>query len=115
MIGLSAGARSKLAFHWVCNLLSRKHSQYTIDDFNQKQCSAFTFLWNWLWCNLHKEILDNFDEWMNTTMIPCMTPEWQELSKKGSYTIELEGQDPMTFNNIELAPPAGMMVSNYVR
>lgn len=51
---------------------------------------------------------------MDETMIPSMSPEWQELSRQGSYTIELPNQS-MTFNDVPLAPPAGVMAHNYAR
>lgn len=114
MIGLSAGARSNPTFHWVRNLLC-KHSQEVIDEFDLKQCSAFAFLWNWLRNHIHPEVIENFDTWMNTKMLPRMSPEWRKLSKQGSYTVHLPNQPPLTFNNIELAPPAGVMASNYAR
>lgn len=113
MIGLSTGARNKPSFHWVRNLL-RKHSQDEIDEFDRKQCSAFTFLWNWLRTHLEKEILENFDAWMNRDIVPCMTPQWKELSKTGSYTVDLPHKS-LSFDNVSLAPPAGVMASNYAR
>lgn len=113
MIGLSAGARNKPCFHWVRNLL-KKHSQENIDEFDAKQCSSFAFFWNLLRHRLPLEVLGNFDKWMADAMLPRMTPEWKELSEKGSYSINLPGRS-FTFNNVQLAPPAGVMAHNYAR
>lgn len=114
MIGLSAGARNKPCFHWVRNLL-RKHSQEVIDEFDAKQCSSFAFFWNLLRHRLPLKILEDFDKWMADAMLPRMTPEWKELSeKKGSYSINLPDRS-FTFNNVQLAPPAGVMAHNYAR
>lgn len=88
--------------------------QEQIDEFDRKQCSAFALLWNWLHCHLHSDVIANFDEWMDSSMLPCMTPQWQELSKIGSYTVDLPDRS-FTFNNVKLAPPAGVMASNYAR
>lgn len=113
MIGLSGGSRSKPCFDWVRNLL-RKNSQDQIDAYDAKQCSAFAFFWNLLRHRLPKNILENFRFWMDNDMMPRMSPEWKKLAKTGSYSIDLPGQH-YTFENVELAPPAGVMAHNYSR
>jgi hypothetical protein len=113
MIGLSGGARSKPCFNWVRNLL-KKHTQDQIDDFDVKQCSAFAFFWNLLRHRLPLEVLADFDKWMLKDMMPRMSPEWKDLAKKGSYSVDLPGRY-FTFDDVELAPPAGVMAHNYSR
>lgn len=114
MIMLLAAPRNKPAFHWVRNLL-HKFTPEEITDFDAKQCSAFAFFWNWLYCHLNKDILKNFDDWMGSAILPHMTSEWQKMSKTGSYTINLPGCVPLKFNNVKLAPPTDVMAPNYAR
>ncbi len=90
----------------------KKYTQDQVDDFDAKKCDAFNFFWNLLRHRLPLEVLADFDTWMEKDLIPRMSPQWKDLEKKGSYSLDFPGRH-YTYHNVELAPPAGVMAHNY--
>jgi hypothetical protein len=111
--GYSAGARSKPHFDWVRNLLV-KMTAAEMDELNYKTSSAFAVFWNMLKTHMPKDIIDDITDFCDVIGIYRMDANRGLPSSTGTYTMELEGL-PIQFNDVELAPPCGVMAANYAR
>ena len=66
---------------------------------------------------LPEEVIAEFDGYLERSQIYRMDPSGKKVKKKvrGTYTILKDGNNPISFNNIELAPPSGFFGANYTR
>lgn len=112
--GFSAGARSAPQFDWVKNILSKKVSPGTISEHKFDTCSVFALFWNKAKRYMPPEIYVDFEQWFVELGVTRMHAAGPSQSPQGSYTLSIAGE-PITFENVEMAPPAGVFGWNYSR
>jgi hypothetical protein len=62
---------------------------------------------------LPAKVIEDFDDYLTDSKIFQMDPSGRkQKGEKGGYTICDEGE-PITFQNIEMAPPADVVGANY--
>ena len=84
-------------------------------DLTERSSSVFALAWNMFRNQLPEEIISEFDTFLKKSNIHRMNPSGGRGKKeRGSYTI-CDGDYPVKFCNVELAPPAGFFASNYAR
>jgi hypothetical protein len=114
IVGWSCGSRSEPCFGWARNLLGT-HTPEEVSDFNEHQCGVFAFFWNLLRYRLPREVLNDYDKFFTTTLVPAMNAsKHPQLDRTGDYVIRA-GNHEFKFSDAELAPPSGLMVQNYTR
>ena len=138
-LGWSAGQRSKRAFHWVRNLTQSRFTQEQAADLSKDAAHLFALAWQRLRNVLPKDVLDDYDHFVQSNRLPRMDPddplatlptlpeenadEHQQIPKvtvknehpQGSYTVKIQGEEEFEFHNVELAPPSGFIGQNYSR
>lgn len=124
LLGWSAGARSKRAFHWARNITSKKTDAGAL---NKSASNLFALAWQRMRSVLPTAVLDDFKNFVDDNGLPRMDPDnplatLPPLQKgtadndhpTGHYMVEING-DEFEFFNVELAPPAGVAGKNYSR
>ncbi|KAF8340075.1 hypothetical protein F5887DRAFT_919603 [Amanita rubescens] len=91
--GFSAGARSKLTFGTA---------------------AVFTLFWNLCRSWLPPAIISDIDKFVAAHNMPAMDPAAATPAQEGSYKVMI-GDTDFDFHDVRLAPPMGMMASNYAR
>jgi hypothetical protein len=84
---------------------------------NFESSSAFAMFWNLCRSNLPSEILDDLVAFCDNLGIYKMDPKEQDghsASGGGMYRLTIQGL-PITFHDVPMAPPTGVMASNYAR
>jgi hypothetical protein len=113
-LGYTAGSRSRPHIDWARNI-RRKLPRGTITDLNYRSSSVFALAWNAFRMQLPAEVIKDFDDYLTDSEIFRMDPSGRkQKGEKGAYTICDEGE-PITFQNVEMAPPAGVVGANYTR
>lgn len=110
-VGYSAGSRSAPAFDWVKNLRSKNVQQDAIVAMNYRISSAFAIFWNLCRSWLPEQIIKDFDDFMVKSGILAMG---SVNGTNGDYTAQV-GDGTHIFNDVQLAPPQGVMAVNYAR
>ncbi|EMD30923.1 hypothetical protein CERSUDRAFT_35051, partial [Gelatoporia subvermispora B] len=110
--GWSAGSRSKSAFNWVRNILSKALSAEQVASSNFQASSAFALFWNMARNRLPAEVLADFNNWLSTGIYRMNSA--QPHSERGDYGI-LEGPSQVFIHDAEMAPPGGVFARNYSR
>jgi len=112
-LGYTAGARSWLCLGWARNL-RRKLPNSRIRDLTYQSSSVFGLAWNMFQMQLPDEVIEDFNKWLEDSQIVKMNPSGNQKRPSGKYTI-CNGENPVTFHDVELAPPAGVFGANYTR
>jgi hypothetical protein len=83
---------------------------------NYRISCAFALFWNMAKTHLPPEIIHDITGFLERTSIFRMDADQQSPTPegKGTYTVDVGGI-PVDFNGVELAPPMGMMSTNYCR
>ncbi|XP_006463317.1 hypothetical protein AGABI2DRAFT_55728, partial [Agaricus bisporus var. bisporus H97] len=88
-------------------------------DENVKGASAFALFWNMVRTVAPVEVLNDFDNFLQSSGIWRMDARgeipYNHKTGQGNYTIELPDGLAFTFHGAELAPPAGICARNYAR
>jgi hypothetical protein len=115
-IGYTAGSRKKPLLGWARNI-QRKLPRGAMADVTYRSSSAFALVWNALKMQLPNEIIADFDNYLTTSGIYRMDPlgKKKKGKVKGAYTILDDGENPIVFHDVELAPPSGFFGTNYTR
>ncbi|KAF8347507.1 hypothetical protein F5887DRAFT_881786, partial [Amanita rubescens] len=114
LAGFSAGSRSKLAFDWARNIERRKKDQEMVDNLAQQTSAVFALFWNLCRAWLPDEIISDFEDFIHKNGLPAMNRDWKTTTREGSYEVVI-GETSFNFHDVELAPPMGLMASNYSR
>ena len=61
---------------------------------------------------LPEEVMANFNKYLASPQIMHMDPLGRKKKLVGEYTI-CDGEEPVSFHNVELVPPAGFFGTNY--
>ena len=112
-LGYTAGARSHPRLGWARNL-RWKLPNSRIRGLTEQSSSVFALDWNMFKMQLPDEVMDSFNRWLEDSEIVRMNPSGKRTRASGKYTI-CNGEDPVDFHNVELAPPAGVFGANYTR
>ena len=117
-MGVSAGARSKPSIDWVKNITSKRLSDRSVDELDQKTAGAFSLLWMLIRRKLPDELSDDLVTWLAETGIYRMNKEavcgLRERDDVGEIELDI-GDMSFNFQWAELAPPSGVMAANYSR
>ncbi|GLB39670.1 hypothetical protein LshimejAT787_0701800 [Lyophyllum shimeji] len=115
-MGYSAGARSKPAFHWVRNLLSKAGGPAAAAESDCKASCVYALAWQLLRGHLPEEVICDFDDFMEKTALRRMDGNGRMSSggAAGTYSVTANGHE-FHFHDAELAPPAGVFGENYAR
>ena len=116
LLGYSAGSRSCPHFDWVRNITAGDLSQSDIDKANSDASSLFAFTWQMMRKKIPDEVIADFDCFMKETGMPRMggLGTTGADASKGEYEVYADG-NPFVFDNVELAPPSGVIGQNYSR
>ena len=121
MLGYSAGAISKPAFHWVRNLLDPKAPAKEVAALDYQASSIFALAWNIGRHTLPRDVISDFDNFIEKLGIPRMEGSTGDMDH---YFVDIErlpgepgGErwDRHQFERGERAPPSGAMAHNYAR
>jgi hypothetical protein len=104
----------------VKNITSKRLSDISVDDLDQKTAHAFSLLWMLIRRKLPDELPDDLVTWLAKTGIYRMNKDVVRRLRKqddeGLGEIELDiGGNSFNFQWAELAPPSGVMAANYSR
>ena len=114
-IGYTAGSRSRPRLGWAKNI-KRKLRQGVLADLTYRSSSAFALAWNAFRMQLPDEVMEDFNNYFISSGIVRMDPSGQNQKTKGVYTIlDGDNQEPVLFQDAELAPPSGFFGANYTR
>jgi hypothetical protein len=119
-VGVSAGARSKGAIHWVRNISTTRLSDDYVDDLDRKTAHAFSLLWMLIRRKLPDELSDDLVAWLKETGIfrmnkkAVMARAFKGQDEEGEIELDIGG-NTFNFQWAELAPPSGVMAANYSR
>ncbi|KAF8341801.1 hypothetical protein F5887DRAFT_1076389 [Amanita rubescens] len=111
IIGFSPGARHRPSFGWVRNII-RKIPEGELEDFDYECSSAFALFWNLARSWLPGEIIQDFDDFIESEGLPPMNSEFQTDGLDGTYTAVIKGVR-YNFTDARLAPPQGYFGGNY--
>ncbi|KAF8315567.1 hypothetical protein F5887DRAFT_1072859 [Amanita rubescens] len=112
-VGFSAGSRSAPAFDWVRNLPKNADPEVS-REINANVSAAFALFWNLCRFWLPDPVIDDIDNFMETTGIYPMDGNSRTGKLDGKYTI-VAGDLEFEFTDARLAPPAGVVSQNYAR
>ncbi len=76
--------------------------------------AAFALFWNLCRSWLPDEIIRDIDDFVAAHGLPSMDPTAITPTQDGAYTIAI-GDTNFDFHDVRLAPPMGVMASNYAR
>lgn len=76
--------------------------------------AAFAVFWNLCRSWLPDEIICDIDKFVAAHGPPSMDPTATAPAQDGAYTITI-GDAAFDFHDVRLAPPMGVMASNYAR
>ena len=117
-VGVSAGARSKPSLDWVKNITSKRLSDDSVDNLEEKTAHAFSLLWMLIRRRLPDDLSDDLVTWLAETGIYRMNKDvvrgLREQTDEGEIELEIGGNF-FNFQWPELAPPSGVMAANYSR
>jgi len=103
--------------------MCRNLPKQVVADLNYRSSSAFALFWNLSKDILPKEIIDDFNGFLEKDGILRMNPadgaakdftNDKRHPATGNYTIQI-GDEKFLFKNIELAPPCRVFGQNYTR
>ncbi|KAH9829416.1 uncharacterized protein C8Q71DRAFT_718190, partial [Rhodofomes roseus] len=117
MAGYTAGALSAATFDWTRNILSKKHSESFIHKLELAVSSSFTLFYNKMRAVLPAELLADYEQYLETNGFPRMDANGTMgagADGRGEYYVQ-KGSDTIVFRHEKLAPPAGVMGTNYAR
>ncbi|TFY50971.1 hypothetical protein EVJ58_g10807, partial [Rhodofomes roseus] len=117
MAGYTAGALSAATFDWTRNILSKKHSESFIHKLELAVSSSFTLFYNKMRAVLPAELLADYEQYLETNGFPRMDANGMMgagADGRGEYYVQ-KGSDTIVFRHEKLAPPAGVMGTNYTR
>ena len=102
------------------NITSKRLSDISVDDLDQKTAHAFSLLWMLIRRKLPDELSDDLVTWLAKTGIYRMNKDVVRRLRKqddeGLGEIELDiGGNSFNFQWAELTPPSGVMAANYSR
>lgn len=117
-MGMSAGSRSASQLDWVKNIRVRAkdEDEHLKNDYNAS--CAFAMFWNLCRTILPDNIISDIEEFMKTAG-PDMRMDGHGRMPinddgTGEFTLSIGGEH-WKFCKAHLAPPAGVMASNYAR
>ena len=111
-MGWSAGARSSPHFDWVRNITATHLSQSEVDASNIEASSLFALTWQMMQSILPSGVVADFNNFVKETGLPRMDGNGDLVN--GTYQVLVDGK-PFAFQNVELAPPGGVICQNYSR
>lgn len=112
--GYSAGARSAPTFDWARNIRSRRTTKETVQNLDTDTSAVFAMFWNMCRAWLPDEIIKDIDAFTRRTRIPLMDGGHRIDANTGKYAVFIDGIE-IEFYDALLAPPTGVMSTNYAR
>lgn len=111
--GWSAGALSKMHFGWVRNLPP------STDAAKKEAChietsAIFALFWNLIRSYGPREVVDDFETFMEKSGIYRMDPGFCGSGPEGQYAVPISDTEVL-FSHANLAPPQGVCAQNYSR
>ena len=85
-----------------------------LSELAQDTAAVFALFWNLCRSWLPEEIISDIDNFVTADGLPGMDPGPITPAPEGAYSITIE-DTTFDFHNVQLAPPMGMMASNYAR
>lgn len=85
-----------------------------ISELARDTAAVFALFWNLCRSWLPAEIISDIDKFIAAHSLPAMDPAATTPAQEGSYKVTI-GDTDFDFHNVRLAPPMGMMASNYAR
>lgn len=85
-----------------------------VDTLAHQTSAVFALFWNLCRSWLPGGIIGDFDDFIRKNGFPAMNRDWKTTSREGSYEVVI-GETSFNFHDVELAPPMGLMASNYSR
>lgn len=117
LAGYSAGSRSAPFFDWSRNVELKKPSAEFIQSHEMAVSSSFAIFYNLMCAQLPAELLDDLHAYLETNDFPRMDARGAMGAGEdgcGEYYVQ-RGEDTIVFCHEKLAPPAGVMGTNYAR
>lgn len=100
------------------NITSKRLSDDSVNDLDQKAAHAFSLLWMLIRRKLPENLSDDLVTWLVKTGIYRMNKEAVRGIRNQTHLGEIEldiGGNSFKFPWAELAPPSGVMAANYSR
>ncbi|THV03261.1 hypothetical protein K435DRAFT_651827 [Dendrothele bispora CBS 962.96] len=111
---MSAGNRSSVQFDWARNFTKPGLTDDDIASLRYQQASAFALLWN-LACNIFPdEVIDTFNDFVESNNLVRMDDGILSGGGGGQYSVFCEDEE-IVFRSAEMAPPSGVCARNYAR
>lgn len=85
-----------------------------LSELARDTAAVFALFWNLCRSWLPEEIIRDIDNFVATHGLPGMDPGAIAPAPEGAYSITIEDAT-FAFHDVQLAPPMGMMASNYAR
>ncbi|KAF8837794.1 hypothetical protein BDN67DRAFT_908634 [Paxillus ammoniavirescens] len=117
LVGYSAGALNAPVFDWAKNLKSKALPTSTIKQLDFETSSICALFWNMCKTHLPDEVLDDFDDFLQSKQMVRMggDPTACSIGSTGEYALGVGPEGSVSFKNVELAPPTGVFAHNYCR
>lgn len=112
--GWSPGSRSKIQFDWVRNFLDKSLDEETKDVYRTESSSAFALFWNMVRSFGPREVVEDFEKFMEKEGIYAMDPAIGRCGPERQYTVPVNGIN-ILFTKAHMAPPQGALARNYGR
>ncbi|KAG6836575.1 hypothetical protein H0H93_006531 [Arthromyces matolae] len=125
LMGYSAGSRSKTAFDWVKNITKKTTEAEKLES-DAAGSVLFALAWQLMKSQIPQEVIDDFTDFVKDLRIRRMDRGTQERNSKtlvdisraeenhGTLRVAV-GKEEFEFDNVELAPPSGVVGRNYSR
>jgi hypothetical protein len=95
-------------------LTTKGLSAEQVQTINYRSSSAFALLWNMAKNRVPDEVIDDITDFCDRTGIYRMDANMRLPSAEGVYGVDI-GDHAIQFHGVELAPPTGVMATNYAR
>ncbi|KAG6817223.1 hypothetical protein H0H93_007413 [Arthromyces matolae] len=137
LMGYSAGSRSKTAFDWVRNITRKMTDEQKVTS-DMAGSVLFAVAWQLMKSQVPQEVIDDFNDFVKSLAIRRMdkgadATSWEGDNggrDRGEGKVKVSilgvqegkgrlgvavGEEEFEFDNVELAPPSGVLGQNYSR